>query len=111
MSLFTTTPPRSLDDPGLSDHYLHLVGDGDEYGAVDMVTELLDDGVAPQRIMVGLIAPTQRRVGELWAANEWSVAREHAATAISERALAAVAARIMTRCTTTSGQWPTSTPA
>ena len=99
MSLFTTTPPRSLDDPGFADHFLQLVGDGDEYGAVEVVTDLLDDGVPPQRIMIDLIAPTQSRVGELWAANQWSVAREHAATAISERALAAVSARITTRPT------------
>ncbi|SNY73677.1 cobalamin B12-binding domain-containing protein [Paractinoplanes atraurantiacus] len=82
---------------GLAEDYLQLVGDSDEYGAVALVTELLDAGVAPQRIMIDLIARTQARVGELWAANEWSVAREHAATAISERALAAVAARTMVR--------------
>ena len=99
MSLFTTTPPRSLGDPGFADHFLRLVGDGDEYGAVEVVTDLLDDGVPPQRVMIDLIAATQGRVGELWAANEWSVAREHAATAISERALAAVSARITTRPT------------
>ncbi|GGQ63849.1 cobalamin B12-binding domain-containing protein [Couchioplanes azureus] len=92
----TTSPgtsARSLDDPALHEHYLRMVGDGDEYGAVEVVTGLLDDGVAPQRIMLDLIAPAQGRVGDLWAANEWSIAREHAATAISERALAAVAAR------------------
>jgi methanogenic corrinoid protein MtbC1 len=99
VSLFTTIPPRSLDDPGFGDHYLRLVGDGDEYGAVEVVNDLLDDDVPAQRIMIDLIARTQRRVGELWAANEWSIAREHAATAISERALAAVAARITTRPT------------
>ncbi|MCO8271234.1 cobalamin-dependent protein [Actinoplanes sp. TRM 88003] len=88
---------RSLDEPGLADEFLRLVGDGDEYGAVEIVGDLLDDGVAPQRIMIDLIAGTQARVGELWAANEWSVAREHAATAISERALAAVAARTTVR--------------
>ncbi|MEV4348479.1 cobalamin-dependent protein [Actinoplanes sp. NPDC049596] len=86
-------PFRSLDDPGLAGEYLRLVGDSDEHGAVRLVCELLDAGVAPQRIMMDLIAATQARVGELWAANEWSVAREHAATAISERALAAVATR------------------
>jgi len=89
-----TTPPRSL-----GDRFLDLVGDGDEHGAVEMVTELLDNGVPPQRIMLDLIAPTQIRVGELWAANEWSVAREHAATAISERVLAAVSSRTSVRPT------------
>jgi methanogenic corrinoid protein MtbC1 len=99
VTIFITTPPPSLDDPGFADHFLKLVGDGDEYGAVEAVTDLLDAGVPPQRIMIDLIARTQARVGELWAENEWSVAREHAATAISERALAAVAARTSVRPT------------
>ncbi|MEU8818521.1 cobalamin-dependent protein [Actinoplanes sp. NPDC048796] len=92
------TVPTSLRS-GLADDYLQLVGDSDEYGAVALVTGLLDEGVPPQRIMMDLIAGTQARVGELWAANEWTVAREHAATAISERALAAVAARTSVRPT------------
>jgi methanogenic corrinoid protein MtbC1 len=80
-------------------NYLDLIGDGDEDGAIAVVTGLLDAGVPPQRVMVDLIGGTQARVGELWAANEWTVAREHAATATSERALAAVAARCRTRPT------------
>ena len=87
------TPPRELEDPGFGEHFLRLVGDGDECGAIDVVTDLLDDGVAPQRVMSELIAGTLVRVGRLWAADEWSIAREHAATAACERALAAVAAR------------------
>jgi methanogenic corrinoid protein MtbC1 len=81
----------------LSDDYLQLVADGDEVGATELVGALLDDGVPAQRIIVDLIGGAQRRVGELWAANEWSVAREHAATAVGERALAAVAARTAVR--------------
>ena len=77
----------------VADEYLSLIGDGDEAGAVRLVTGLLDGGVPPQRVIVDLIGGTQLRVGELWAANEWGVAREHAATAVSERALACVAAR------------------
>ena len=77
----------------VAEHYLRLLGDGDEYGAVDLVTGLFDEGVPPVRIMVDLIARTQGRVGELWATNQWTIAREHAATAISERALAALAGR------------------
>ncbi|MBL7258408.1 cobalamin-dependent protein [Actinoplanes sp. LDG1-01] len=75
------------------DEFLQLVGDGDEYGAVELITELHDSGVPAERLMIDVIGGAQTRVGELWAANEWSVAREHAATAISERALAALALR------------------
>jgi methanogenic corrinoid protein MtbC1 len=99
VTVFTSTPPCSLDDPEFSEYYLRLVGDGDEYGAVEAVTGLLAAGVAPQRIMIDLIARTQGRVGDLWAANEWTIAREHAATAINERAVAAVAARCPVRPT------------
>ncbi|MEU4692715.1 cobalamin-dependent protein [Actinoplanes sp. NPDC023714] len=75
------------------DRYLDLVGDGDEREAVGLAMSLLDAGVPAQRIIVDLIGGTQARVGELWASNEWGVAKEHSATAVSERVLAAVAAR------------------
>jgi methanogenic corrinoid protein MtbC1 len=97
MTVFTNAP--MLDDPGVADQFLELVGDGDEYGAVELAVRLLDTGTPAPRIMVDLIGRTQLRVGELWAANEWSVAREHAATATSERVLAAVSARTVTRPT------------
>ncbi len=104
MTVSATTGPPSPADPDVAGRFLRLVGDGDEYGAVEVVTDLLDDGVPPQRIMVDLIGHTQSRVGELWAANEWTIAREHAATAISERVVAAGAARISVRPTP---RWPT----
>ncbi|GIE74407.1 cobalamin-binding protein [Actinoplanes philippinensis] len=85
--------------PRIADAYLHLVADGDEIGATELVSALLADGVPAQRIIVDLIGGAQRRVGELWAANRWSVAREHAATAVGERALAAVAARTTVHAT------------
>jgi methanogenic corrinoid protein MtbC1 len=79
--------------------FLELIGDGDEYAAIEMVLGLLDAGEPPQRILVDLIGRTQARVGRLWADNEWSIAREHAATAVAERAVAAVAARTTVRPT------------
>ncbi|GIF15954.1 cobalamin B12-binding domain-containing protein [Actinoplanes teichomyceticus] len=93
----TYAPSRPLGDPAFHDEYLRLVGDGDEYAATRMALDLLDDGVPAQRIMIDLIGGTQARVGELWAGNEWSVAREHAATAVNERVLAALAAQVHTR--------------
>ncbi|MEU6740971.1 cobalamin B12-binding domain-containing protein [Streptosporangium sandarakinum] len=86
--------------PGLraaGERYFDRIGDADEFGAVDVVLELLEAGLPAERVLLDLIAPAQRRVGELWAANDWSVAREHAATAVSERAVAAVVARVRPR--------------
>lgn len=46
---------------------------------------------AGERVLLELVAPAQERVGLAWAANEFTVSQEHAATAISERCIAAVA--------------------
>ncbi|MGS2648581.1 cobalamin B12-binding domain-containing protein [Streptosporangium sp. G12] len=76
------------------ERYLEHIGRADEFAAIDLVLGLLGEGVDAERLLLELIAPAQRRVGELWAANEWSIAREHGATAVSERAVAAIAARV-----------------
>jgi methanogenic corrinoid protein MtbC1 len=78
---------------GSADRYLELAGAGAERDAVMMVLSLLDDGVPAESILLDIIAPVQARVGQLWADNQWSVAREHAATAISDRAVAALSVR------------------
>lgn len=51
---------------------------------------LLDAGVGVLPVLVEIIAPAQRRVGERWQRGEWSVAREHAATGVSMAAAEAV---------------------
>ncbi|MFF3209484.1 B12-binding domain-containing protein [Streptomyces sp. NPDC002886] len=64
---------------------------GDERAAVTAVLHALDEGAAPQDLFLNVIARVQGRIGEQWAANRISVAQEHAATAINERAVAVVA--------------------
>lgn len=73
--------------------YLESLEDADEYAAVEVALGLLDGGIPAERVLLDLVAPAQAEVGERWARNEWSVAQEHAATHISERVVAAVAAR------------------
>ncbi|SBT39515.1 cobalamin B12-binding domain-containing protein [Micromonospora auratinigra] len=72
--------------------YLECLAEADEYAAVEVATGLLEAGVPAERVLLDLVAPAQAEVGERWARNEWSVAQEHAATHISERVVAAVAA-------------------
>ncbi|QNE78988.1 cobalamin-binding protein [Streptomyces finlayi] len=64
----------------------------DETAAVALVLELLASGVSAEDVLLGLIAPAQAAVGEHWVTNEWSVAQEHAATHVSNRAVSALAA-------------------
>ncbi|MFV2116451.1 B12-binding domain-containing protein [Micromonospora sp. LOL_025] len=72
--------------------YLDCLQEADEYAAIEVATGLLEAGVPAERVLLDLVAPAQAEVGERWARNEWSVAQEHAATHISERVVAAVAA-------------------
>lgn len=69
------------------------VVDGDEYGAVDVVDAALAESVDEETLLLEVIAPVQERIGSEWAANRITVAQEHAATAINERVVAALAHR------------------
>lgn len=82
--------------PGLleSEHtaYWTAVSEADERSAQAVVGAALARGV-PVETALELVVGAQLRVGALWAANEWSVSHEHAATAIGE----AVVRRLISR--------------
>ncbi|MFD7027328.1 B12-binding domain-containing protein [Streptomyces sp. NPDC059917] len=63
----------------------------DESAAVAAVLRALDQGLAPESALLDVIARVQGRIGEEWAADRITVAQEHAATAINDRAVGAVA--------------------
>ncbi|MEV1046225.1 cobalamin-dependent protein [Streptomyces sp. NPDC049916] len=62
----------------------------DEYGALDVVESALDSGLDVESVLLDVIGAAQHHVGIEWAANRMSVADEHTATAINERAVAAL---------------------
>lgn len=64
--------------------YWEAVGAGDEEAAWAVASAARDQGLDLLGVITHLVLPVQVRVGEQWAANRWSVAREHLATAISE---------------------------
>ncbi|OBI31070.1 cobalamin-binding protein [Mycobacterium sp. E2238] len=63
----------------------------DEYAAAATVFAAMDAGMTPEDVLLEVIAPIQHKVGTEWAANRISVAQEHAATAINDRVIAALA--------------------
>ncbi|MFC9944013.1 cobalamin B12-binding domain-containing protein [Streptomyces pratensis] len=103
----TSTPPRPY-RPEHAEQAAELlwnaVSTADEYAATELVQRLLDEGTAPESVLLDVIAVVQGRVGEEWAANRISVAQEHAATAINDRAVAAVSAHPSARTTATRGR-------
>ncbi|WP_443044860.1 cobalamin B12-binding domain-containing protein [Streptomyces sp. Go40/10] len=66
---------------------------GDEHQAAATVRDALAQGVSEETLLLQVIAPVQEKVGVEWAADRISVAQEHAATAINERVVAALAHR------------------
>ncbi|GGU63285.1 hypothetical protein GCM10010274_60020 [Streptomyces lavendofoliae] len=66
------------------------VAAGDEYSALDTVRNALDAGLDSEAILLDVIGTVQHRVGVEWAANRTSVAEEHGATAINDRAVASL---------------------
>ncbi|WP_433507612.1 cobalamin B12-binding domain-containing protein [Pseudonocardia halophobica] len=73
--------------------FMAALGRADEDTAVAVALGLVDAGVAAREILLGLVAGTQEEVGLRWQRGEWSVAREHAATAVNERVVAALGRR------------------
>lgn len=74
--------------------YTAALADRDAGAATDVVTGLLAAGVAPVQILTDLVAVAQREVGGRWQRGEWSVAEEHAATAIAMAATKEVRAHV-----------------
>ncbi|MGW6203055.1 cobalamin B12-binding domain-containing protein [Streptomyces sp. NPDC055089] len=103
----TSTPPR-LPRTGDTEQTAELlwkaVSAADEYAATELVLRLLDEGTDPESVLLDVIAQVQGRVGEEWAANRIGVAQEHAATAINERAVAAVSTHSAARTAVTRGR-------
>nr|WP_107481970.1 cobalamin B12-binding domain-containing protein [Streptomyces sp. JHA26] len=69
------------------------VTDRDERAAGRVVLGALDDGLSTEEALLDVIVPVQVRVGAEWAAGRLGVAQEHAATAIHDRIIAAMAHR------------------
>ncbi|MGV9255195.1 cobalamin B12-binding domain-containing protein [Streptomyces sp. NPDC003697] len=94
----TTAPPETRTQPedghplaSARERLWAAVIDGDEYAAVDVVRDGLDAGLDAEAVLLDVIGGVQLRVGTEWAANRITVAQEHAATAINERVVAALA--------------------
>jgi methanogenic corrinoid protein MtbC1 len=64
--------------------YWDAVSVGDGATAHAVVDEVLREGAGVTDVLFGLVMPTQVRVGQCWAESTWSIANEHAATAVSE---------------------------
>lgn len=63
--------------------YENALTRGDTGAVTRLVQELLVRGTEPVEVLTDVIAAAQREVGQRWQRGEWTVAQEHAATAIA----------------------------
>lgn len=66
----------------------------DGWGAARQVREALGQGVSVATVVTDLLSPVQRRVGLQWQRGSWSVAQEHAITAIIDDLLGILGAQV-----------------
>jgi methanogenic corrinoid protein MtbC1 len=83
-----TSPPA-----GAADRFFDALAAADRAGALAVAEELVAGGMDPIDVLHDVVVPAQQEVGRRWQTGEWTVAQEHAATAISESVVAAVAGR------------------
>ncbi|MCQ9129533.1 cobalamin B12-binding domain-containing protein [Streptomyces hilarionis] len=89
----TAETARVADAERLMDRLWAAVTDRDEPAAVRTVCAAADAGADEEALLLDVVARVQHRVGVEWAADRISVAEEHAASAITDRVVAALAHR------------------
>ncbi len=71
--------------------YVQALADADVGAAVTALDDSLGRGATSGQLIREVVSRGQRETGERWLAGTWSVADEHAATAVAEQAMAVVA--------------------
>ncbi|KMO73830.1 twin-arginine translocation pathway signal protein [Mycolicibacterium chubuense] len=85
---------RKLADGDRVQDYVRAVASRDTKAVQSLMTRLLDDGMDPVTVLTDVIAAVQRDNGERWQRGEWTVAEEHAATAMAVAATKAVSRHV-----------------
>jgi methanogenic corrinoid protein MtbC1 len=76
------------------ERFVDHLGRRDRKAAARQALGWLAAGAPVQELIQGLLAPAQLEVGRRWELDQWSVADEHAATAITDAVLGALAWRV-----------------
>jgi methanogenic corrinoid protein MtbC1 len=92
----TAPPPHPPIAPGppladVRDRYLEHILTPDARGAWNVIGVALEDGAAPGRLYLEVLAPAMVEVGRLWETARIGVAQEHLATQITQSVLARLA--------------------
>ncbi|MDQ1673225.1 MAG: hypothetical protein QOC98_1787 [Frankiaceae bacterium] len=93
----SAAPPAPTELTDLFPRYWNALASVDRSAAIGVAFEAVEIGHDVSSVLTGLVARGQIEVGRCWAANEWNIAQEHAATSVSEEVVAALGTRLHTR--------------
>src|SRR3954463_1269323 len=71
-----------------ADRFFGAVEHGDVVAATDVVLDLYEHGHNVRSIVRSVLVPSKEEVGRRWERADWTVAQEHAASAVADAALA-----------------------
>jgi methanogenic corrinoid protein MtbC1 len=80
--------------PRLAEDLFRCLESFDPYGAAQLVRDAVGGGASVESVITDVLVPVQERVGERWRCGRWTIAQEHAATAIVDDLLGLLAVRI-----------------
>lgn len=83
-----------MSDLALASAYDDAIASGDANTVATVIDRMLAAGEDPVTVLTDVIAASQREVGARWQRGEWTVAQEHAATALAVSATKVVAAHV-----------------
>lgn len=78
------------------DGYVAALQTGNRRQALRVAQEALDNGIDIRDLYLDVFQPAMHEVGRLWESNQFTVAQEHLATAITQSVMAQIYARIFT---------------
>lgn len=85
--LTTNKQHSSIEVDGLVGRFVSLQIAADRAGALELISQTLENGVSVPEVMLDVIQPAQYELGRRWERDEISVAEEHIGTAIAYLAL------------------------
>jgi MerR family transcriptional regulator, light-induced transcriptional regulator len=79
------------------DHYFEALREGDRRAALSTARDALSGGVDIRDLYMEVFQPAMYAVGHLWETNQFTVAQEHLATAITQSVMAQIYASVVSR--------------
>lgn len=91
------TPAIAGDPAAWTQRYKKMATNGDETGAMEVISAALDTKLSPAEVYTAVIGPALTEIGDDWSQGTLGVADEHRASKVTSRVLGQLSPRFRTR--------------